>query len=97
MEIIQLCGLNGNALKSQRSINSGFPGGSDGKESAYNAGDLGSISELGRDLEQGLATPLQYSCLEKPIDRVAWRLQSRGSQRVSLAHMQASLQKPLPF
>ena len=45
---------------------SGFPGGSDGKESACNAGDLGSIPGLGRSLGGGQANPLQYSILENP-------------------------------
>ena len=44
----------------------GFPGGSDGKESACNAGDLGSIPGLGRSLEEGHGNPLKYSCLENP-------------------------------
>ena len=42
------------------------PGGSDGKESACNAGDLGSISGLGRSSGGGHGNPLQYSCLENP-------------------------------
>ena len=50
-----------------------FPGGSDGKESAYNAGDLGSIPGLGRAPEEGNGNPLQYSCLENYMDRGAWR------------------------
>ena len=44
----------------------GFPGGSDGKESAYNARDLGSIPGLGRSPGGGHGDPLQYSCLENP-------------------------------
>ena len=44
----------------------GFPGGSDGKESTCNAGDLGSIPVLGRSLGVGHDNPLQYSCLENP-------------------------------
>ena len=48
-----------------------FPGGSDGKESAYNAGDLGSIPGLGRSPGEGNGNPLQYSCLENPMDRAA--------------------------
>jgi hypothetical protein len=48
-----------------------FPGGSDGKESACNAGDVGSIPGLGRS-DEGNGYPLQYSCLENPIDRGAW-------------------------
>ena len=47
-------------------------GGSDGKESACNAGDLGSISGLGRSPGEGNSSPLQYSCLENPTDRGAW-------------------------
>ena len=44
----------------------GFPGGSDGKESAYNVGDLGSIPGLGRSPGRGNGNPVQYSGLEKP-------------------------------
>ena len=50
----------------------GFPGGSDGKESAYNAGDPGSISWSGRAPGIGNDNPLQYSCLENSMDRGAW-------------------------
>jgi len=46
----------------------GFPGGSAGKESACNVGDLGLIPELGRSLEKGKGYPLQYSGLEKSMD-----------------------------
>ena len=49
----------------------GFPGGSDGKESAYSAGDLGSIPGSGRALGEGHGNPLQYSCLENSMDRGA--------------------------
>ena len=51
----------------------GFPGGSDSKESTCNAGDLGSIPGLGRSPGEGNGYPLQYSCLEYPMDRGAWR------------------------
>ena len=44
----------------------GFPGGSDDKESGFSAGDLGSISRLGRSLGIGHGSPLQCSCLENP-------------------------------
>ena len=47
----------------------GFPGGSGGKESACNAGDLGSIPRLGRSPGEGKGYPLQYSCLENSTDR----------------------------
>ena len=50
----------------------GFPGGSDGKASAYNAGDLGLIRGLGRSPGEGYGNPLQYSCLENSMDGVAW-------------------------
>ena len=46
--------------------------GTDSKESACSAGDLGSIPESGRSLEKG-SYPLQYSCLENSMDRGAWR------------------------
>ena len=49
-----------------------FPGGSDGKASAYNAGDLGSIPGSGRSPGEGNGNPLQYSCLENPMDGGAW-------------------------
>ena len=50
-----------------------FPGGSDGKESVHNKGDLGSIPGLGRSPKGGHGHPLQYSCLQNPMDREAWR------------------------
>ena len=45
-----------------------FPGSSDGKTSAYNAGDPGLIPGLGRFSEEGNGNPFQYSCLENPTD-----------------------------
>ena len=45
-----------------------FPGGSDGKMSAYNARDPGSIPGLGRSSGEGNGNPLQYFCLENPVD-----------------------------
>ena len=50
----------------------GFPGGSDGKESAHNVGDLCLIPGLGRSPGGGHGDPLQYSCLENSMDRKAW-------------------------
>ena len=50
----------------------GFPGGSDGKESACNAGDPGLIPESGRSPAEGNGNSLQYSCLENPMYRGAW-------------------------
>ena len=49
-----------------------FPGGSDGRESACNAGDAGSIPGSGRFPGEGNDYPLQYSCLENSMDRGAW-------------------------
>ena len=51
----------------------GCPGGSDGKESACNAGDQGWRPMLGRSRRKGNGNPFQYSCLENPMDRGAWR------------------------
>ena len=50
----------------------GFAGGSDGKKSACNAGDSGSIPGLGRSPGEGNGDPLQYPCLENSMDRGAW-------------------------
>jgi len=49
-----------------------FPGGSDGKASAYNVGDQGSVPGLKRFPGEGNGNPLQYSCLENPMDGGAW-------------------------
>ena len=49
----------------------GFSGGSDGEESACNAGDPGSVLRLGRSPGEGNGNPLQYSCLENSMDRRA--------------------------
>jgi len=49
-----------------------FPGGSDGKVSAYNTGDPDSIPGLERSLGEGNGNPLQYSCLENPMDEGTW-------------------------
>ena len=50
----------------------GFPGGSDGKASACIVGDPSSIPGLGRSPGEGNGNPLQYTCLENPMDRGAW-------------------------
>ena len=54
-------------------IKKGFPGSSAGKESACNAGDLGSIPGLGRSPGEGKGYPLQYACLENSMDGGAWQ------------------------
>ena len=55
-----------------------FPGGSDGKESAYNAGNTGSITGLGRSPGEGNGNLLQYRCLENSMDRGAWQAAVHG-------------------
>ena len=60
----------------------GLHDGSDGKEYACNAGDLGSIPGLGRSPGEGSGCLLQYSCLENTMDRGPWRtIQYMGSQK----------------
>ena len=54
------------------------PGGSNSKESACNAGDLGSIPGLGRSPGEGNGNPHQYSCLEYPVDIGAWHATVHG-------------------
>ena len=49
-----------------------FPGGSDSKESACRGGDMGLIPGSGRSPGEGNGNPLQYPCLENPMDRGAW-------------------------
>ena len=56
----------------------GFPSGSDGKESACSEGDTSLIPGLGRPLREGNGNPLQYSCLENPMDREAWQATVHG-------------------
>ena len=56
----------------------GFPGGSDGKASACNAGDPGSIPGLGRSPGEGNDNPLQYSYLENSMERGAWQAKIQG-------------------
>ena len=56
-----------------------FPGGSDGKVSAYSAGDLGSIPGSGRSPGEGNGNPRQYSCLENPMDRGVWWATVQGA------------------
>ena len=64
-------------------ITKDFPGGSDGKASVYNVRDLGSIPGLGRFPGEGNGNPLQYLCLENPMDGGAWcKLLSMGLQGV---------------
>ena len=69
-----------------------FPGGSDGKASVYNAGDPGLIPGSGRSSGEGNGNPLQYYCLENPMDRGTGRLQSMGSQSQTQLRNFTSLQ-----
>ena len=70
-------GCNNRAIYS----NLGFPGGSGSKESACNAGDLGSIPGSGRSPGDGNSNPLQYSDLENSMDRGAWWATAHGISR----------------
>jgi len=56
----------------------GFPGGSVVKNLPANGKDMGSIPGLGRSPEEGNGNPLQYSCLEKPIEKGAWQATVHG-------------------
>ena len=58
--------------KGERQYSRGFLGGPDSKESACNAEDLSSVPGSGRSPREGTSYPLQYSCLENPMDRGAW-------------------------
>ena len=60
----------------------GFPGSSDGKELACNAGDLDSVPGLRRSPGEGNGYPLQHFCLENPMGRGGWWAPIHGSQRV---------------
>ena len=59
-----------------------FSGGSDSEKCAYNAGDLGLVPGSGRSTEEGNGNPLQYSCLENPMDREAWQATVHGVSKV---------------
>ena len=71
-----------------------FPGGSDGKESACNVGDLGSFLGLGRSPEEGNDNPLQCSCLENHTDRGDWRATVHGIAELDTAE-QLTLQNKI--
>ena len=80
----------------------GFPGGSEVKASASNAGDPGSIPGLGWSPGEGNGNPLQYSCLENPMDRGAWwatvhgvaKTRTRLSDFTSLHFMELNMHMP---
>ena len=79
-------------------LSPGFPGGSDGKESARNARDPGSTPGLGRSPAEGNGNQLQYSCLENSIDRGAWqatvspwgRKESDTTELLTLKHLKGT-------
>ena len=58
-----------------------FPGGSEGKVSGCNAGDLGSMLGSGRSSAEGNGNPLQYSCLGNLMDRGAWQASVHGAAK----------------
>ena len=65
---------------------SAFPGGSDGKESTCNAGDWGSIPGSGRSPGEGNGYPLQYSCLQNPMNRGDWWATVQGFMTLRVIH-----------
>ena len=65
---MQVMWIQGEVVDNLASLND-----SDGKESAHNAGELGSNPRLRRSPGEGNGNPLQYSCLENPMDRGAWQ------------------------
>ena len=81
--------------------NMGFPGVSDGKESACSAGDLGLISGSRRSPGEGNGNPLQHSCLENPMDRGAWWAAVYGVthtyKHIQYAYFQAFKQTKTPY
>ena len=74
----------------------GFPGGLDGKESACSAGDLGSIPGSGRSPGEGNSNPLQYSCLENPMDGGVWSATVHGIAKAQLSDFSFFLSLSLP-
>ena len=70
--LLQHCSSKASMGQHSAFLHQGFPGGSEVKASACNAGDLGSIPGSGRSPGEENGNPLQYSCLENPMDRGAW-------------------------
>ena len=71
-------GISEQLILSSCKGNKDFPCDSDNKESACNVGDLGLIPGLERSPGGGHGNPLQYSCLENPMDRGAWPATAQG-------------------
>ena len=78
-------------------INRGFPGGSDGNESACKAEDMGSVSGSEKSPEEGNGNPLQYSCLENSMDRGAWWAIVHGVAKSQAQLKQLHAHTPLVF
>ena len=78
-----------------------LPCSSTGKESACNAGDQGLIPGLGRSSGEGTSNPLQYSCLENPIDRGAWQAivygVTKSWTRLTNTHCKKQTLKPAAY
>ena len=75
---MSLYGLTAHFFLALNNVPLGFAGGSDGKESACNAGDLGPIPGSGRSPGEGNGHPFQSACLENPMHRGAWRATVHG-------------------
>ena len=73
------CSLAGSSVHGMANVLFGFPGGSDGKESACNAGDPSLIPGSERSPGEGTGNPLQYSCLLNSMDRRAWQATVHGA------------------
>ena len=80
--------LNTQKTKIMASGKWGFPGGSEVKASACNVGDLGSILGWGRSRGEGNGNPLQYSCLENPMDDSPWNSPGQNTGVGSLSLLQ---------
>ena len=78
-------------------LSMGFPGGSDHKDSAYHAGDPGSIPGLGRFPGKGNGHLLGYSCLENSMDRGAWRASAYGITQSDTTDRLTLLSIPSPL
>ena len=76
------------------SIKGGFPGDSDDKESAYSAGDTGSVSGSGRSPGEGNGYPFHYSFLEKPVDRgTGWATVHGGHKESDMTEQRSTQNK----
>ena len=90
--------VKGTQVNQVRLLITDFPGGSNGKASACNVGDQGSIPGMRRSSGEGNGNPLQYPCLENPRDRRAWYATVHGvsKSRTRLSDFTHSL-TPFPY